>query len=773
MTVFQVEGGFTLHFHGVPSRATVKPVDQPVNHLVVIDCSGSMYSELPRIRQQLKNRLPTLVREGDSVSIIWFSGRGQFGTLVEGVEFNSLTDLQQVNAAIDRYLRPIGLTGFKEPLSEAKAVLDRLRKSRPNSVFSLFFLTDGYDNQWSQKDILDACGLLQSEIASSTLVEYGYCCNRPLMTKMAEQLGGSLIFNEDFTRYEPTFEAAVTKRLQSIKRVELNLGAIAYENVAWALDGNDLVSFAVVDGKVLVPEHLIGVYFLTESPVIARSPVPADRQTDPVILTGLYTGLVTFSQRMLPNPVFGILKTLGDVRLIKQFANCFGKQSYSRFQEQAQNAAVDPALRLTEGYDPNLVPADDAYTVLDLLADLQKSDRNLFYPYHPEFGYNRIGRQAVDTASILTEAEQIEVAELTAKAKTPAALRKVQERIDEIIAAKPVPLKFVQESENPGFAISGLTMNETRPNVSVMVKQAGTVNLENVLTEAAKKARCPSEFRTHQFRNYNIIRDGIVNTRKLPVSLCEDTFNTLVKAGVIPTGQKFVSESEIIMLDLTNIPTINRKMVKSTSAKDLFVETFELLMLKAANKVYNDYLKKQFGGRVSEGFEALYGAEVTAWLKEIGLDQYNGFSPKRVLAEATDYYTGKEIKVSLKGLSSLPKVDDVRTRIEKGQKLTLAQELIAEALKEVDAFLDSAIYKKAKKPEHLFETWLNDQLAMNRTLTRERMRRLSEIKFSVVVGQTWFNEFSSLDENSLEVDLPYNFGKLTGTVTLSEIQVEV
>ena len=67
----------TLYLVTQPIAPTVaaKPVETNANHLFVFDCSGSMYGSLPRIREQIKNRLPTLAKPGDTATIIWFSAR--------------------------------------------------------------------------------------------------------------------------------------------------------------------------------------------------------------------------------------------------------------------------------------------------------------------------------------------------------------------------------------------------------------------------------------------------------------------------------------------------------------------------------------------------------------------------------------------------------------------------------------------------------------------------------------------------------------------------
>lgn len=185
-----------------------------VNHIIVIDCSGSMQSELPMIREQLKSKLPGLLGEKDTVSIIWFSGRGQFGVLIEGEPVATLADLSQVNKAIDRWLKPVGLTGFVEPLHEIGKVKDRVYAKAGNDVFAVFFMSDGCDNQWREHDIIGAANSVSA--ASVTVVEYGYYADRERLARIAESSGGTHIFAKDFNSYSPIFSGAITKNVSSV-----------------------------------------------------------------------------------------------------------------------------------------------------------------------------------------------------------------------------------------------------------------------------------------------------------------------------------------------------------------------------------------------------------------------------------------------------------------------------------------------------------------------------------------------------------------------------
>src|SRR5690348_3258598 len=84
-----------------PIQGTTTKVTVGVtHHIACVDCSGSMYDAIPRIREDLKKKLPTMLSEKDTFSLIWFSGRGQYGVILEGEPVATLPDLQRVNQAI-------------------------------------------------------------------------------------------------------------------------------------------------------------------------------------------------------------------------------------------------------------------------------------------------------------------------------------------------------------------------------------------------------------------------------------------------------------------------------------------------------------------------------------------------------------------------------------------------------------------------------------------------------------------------------------------------
>ena len=766
-TSFALDKKLFLVRQEIPQKSATpaKKVEPPTNHLLIVDCSGSMYGELPKIRAQLKARLPKILKERDTFSIIWFSGRGQFGALLEAEPVATLTDLATVNRAIDRWLQPQGLTGFKEPLEEVERLVGRVKAKSGGNPFALIFMSDGCDNCWNRGDVLKAVEKAAGAVQSTTFVEYGYYADRPLLTAMAEKAGGQLIFAQDFDQWEPSFDAIVQKRPTGAPRIEIKVEGDPIRGFAWTAEDGDLITYGLEGGAVRVPESTQAIWYV--------SPSPVGTTTTTLDAAASYAALSLFSTRMAPEVVLPLLKATGDVSFIKKFGGLFGKQKYSEFTEQAKAACFDDKLRLVDGCNPKLIPAEDAFTVLDLLKLLASDDSNRLLLDDPKFRYSRIGRGRVDASSVLTTEEEAEVQKLTAELAAAGKNLKLAKEISAKIAVitdKPEPLKFVADPAPDGYPVNTLTYNEEKPNISCLVRKTGHVDISG----ASAPAGLPAKFPTFVFRNYAMVKDGLVNVEVLPAKLAPATLEALFaahKEGRL--GDDVIqSEGGVTYLNLKSLPVINRQMVRAVSAKQIFEDEWALLKVQAAQKVINTTLKDLAGTKKSEGFEAQYGAEAATWLKDQGFTDYSGFGPKMVQAESTDVYRAKELSVAIKGFSAIPSLNDFKKQAAKG-KFTPSASLMEGSVKEVTDFMTDDSYVRASdadKPK-VFEAWLRGK---QKALDNERRKQISakaQQVFSIIVGQVWPSEFASLDENTMTLSLDGQ--SLACTLTAKEIDVKI
>jgi len=741
----------------INSNVTVE-VAKKTNHIFVVDVSGSMSGELPQIRTQLKNKLSNLMKEGDTISIVWFSGRNDSGILKEEVEVKSLKTLTDLHDAIDKWLRPIGLTAFLKPLQLVQGLVDRIKKNRPDSVFSMIFLTDGYNNDCPWNEVIKTLKDMESDIASSTFVEYGYYADSRAITQMASVLGGEKISCDGFDEFELVFDAKISSNILGGKKTVVEITDKYLYDFAFSVSNGSVLLYNIVDGKIMVGGDVKEIYFF--SPKAIGVDVG-----NTVNDTSLYAAIYVLADKLLNDDAEKIFYALGDQYYYQMLVNAFGKQKLNSFKAAIKECIADASKRYPV-YNGKVIikpVPDNAYCLMNLIEDLGNIDGCLFYPNHPEFQYNRIGRKKIAASSVLTDADKQRLAE----AKTFDEANKIMKELEE----KKVDVKFVNTNPDRGYPMTDLVWNKERANLSIRIYIEGEVILPKNKFNIEKVS-------SFKYNTFTIIKDGIVNVQKLPVSYSKELEDHLKKNGVkydvwISSEKNVGTNSyQTIVIDLSSLPLVNRGMVKAVSAKALAEQEWELLKLQANEKVY-DYYKKSLFPKTSKSFVEMFGEDCANWLKEIGITDFNGFAPKTTQAESTDFYLSVNLATKIKGLSSLPKVEDVVTKIKAGKELKLNEWIMADAIKKYLAQLDSDMYKSLNEEQQkgVLKTYLETKSAILNKQRRKALQEIAQIKFSLILSKRNFVEFKSFDENKLSLVLDGQ--NLDFTFEFSEKQVNI
>jgi hypothetical protein len=714
------------------SEVALTPKVLPTNFIFVIDVSGSMYGSLDAIRTQLKNKLPQLVKDGDTVTIIWFSGNRDAGILMEEVEIKSLKKLQDINSAIDRFLRPIGATAFHKPLVLAKEAIGRIRKNRPENVFSLIFLTDGWNNDCSWSDVTKSLKSLEPDLAASTFIEYGYYADSKAIAQMAELVGGEKVEAEQFDEYDGVVTAKLAKTYGSSKKITVDVPNKdrIFDFAFTVSPANEIILYGVNDEQVLVPEDTINLMWFSSKP---SSSFVLPYENKPELNKLVYSALFVLTEKLQTDYADDVFKVLGDKALYETFTNAYGKQKLFAFKALVKDCVIDQTKRFLKGRVENLVADENAYCVMDFINDLTSDDKALLYPLNENFSYKRIGAKKVNTAGLLNEEHKKRLAE----AKTAEEAKQIAQEIAE---TNPEALKFEYNDKGKGYAISNLVWSSERANLSVNIKFDGYVTLP-------KNNFGITKIDTFIFRNYTIIKDGILNITSLPLSLSPETVAKFKANGV---DVKKTPE-EMYIVDFSSLPVINKKMVKSISAKKLGELEFNLLKLQGLAKAYKYYEGIHFP-KVSKGFVEEYGAEGEAWLKELGITQSLGFAPKMTTEKGTDVYMAVELNTKIAKYSAIPSVASVLKKIEDKKALTPADELLKPAIDDYNTQINSKLYtslKDEKLKSDVLENWLKGANKDAQTKRKEYLQEIAQIKFALILSKKWFSEFKSLEEDTL------------------------
>ena len=683
----------------------------PINHIMVIDCSGSMSYDLPKIRKQLKNKLPSLVKEEDTVSLVWFSGKGEFGRLVDRVKVKNITDFERLNTAVERWLKPVGCTGFVEPLQSVRDLINE-----ENGTYSMMFITDGYDNEWSKEQILNATKELAPLLAVATFVEYGYYCNHSLLEEMATEVGGSVVFAEDFESYDPIFDSVMTNKSISAKKIEVEVDNPMFDFV-YSISDNGVSTYKVEENKVLVPESVSEIYYFKDEDIDGEF----DKETIVKILNGLSVLALHRKGQFIKNT----LKELKLNTLYNSFSNCFGKQALYDFQKKIASFEVG-------SQDESIIENTSAYSVVNLLNFLQSSNCKIAID---KMKYNRIGRATIQEET-LSEKEKNELAEAIKTASTKDELEEIIKNSQNLLSSKK-KLSFVPNYNC--YYISSMTWNDSRPNVSMLFKIDGKVELPD-----DRPDDLPEMFDTFIYRNFTVIRDGLINIEELPVILDEISFVTLKALNVIGFDEKF-EDGEIVFINLRKLPLINEDMIKEVSAVEYFQNMYKISELKAEAKVLKHFKETYYTTEKSLGIIDKYSNESALYLSNLGITD-NGFSPKVKSVAGTDSYMATELNAQIKGLAKIPSVNAVLKKISENKKLNVADEL-------VQKYIDICEDKVHSMNVDDFYQWLNHSIETVNKDTKTMLGILAKTRFSIIVGQTWFKEFETIEDCNIILKL--------------------
>lgn len=613
---------------------------------VLVDVSGSMYSELDKLKPDLQNTLSS-VSVGDMVSIIYYSSKGDCGFILKNYQHTGIDSLVTMQRAI-QLLKARNLTGFVDPLVLCK---NNLSANMDNVVV---FMSDGYENQSSEKDVLQATKELGEMVVGGVVVEYGSYANHQLLTKMADHLG-TFKYASDFKNFDIVMREVVSNSFSKKSlilsekhdfafSISKELGVVSYsydENHKGYLVGEADTLYLYNQGDSLIGEGF------------------------DVIFAIMYLAQLRNNSKL----VYDLLKFLSFVEVIDSYQAAIGKEKVNNFLNYILFFVKYPDQCLQFAQDPNYLPADDAYCLFDLLETLS-TPGNKVYTRHPAFSYKRIGAKKVQASALLNDDDRAALSNCLSVEDAKALLDQKYE------------LTFDYLTEDSGNALS-LVYNSNRANISFAV----THNVRVDLTKIPNYTGQIKKFDTRIFRNYTIVKDMILNVKVLPFTLTNETYQELVGFGVL--NNEGYAPDKVYLINLESVPMVNRNMLNSVDFNDYVKVNLDSTRFAFTQKVINSLFKEKFPEGRGKNFVDLYGEEFTLFLKEHGITEFNGFNPPVVALAGTDVYYAPSVDCKISSFGTVPTLKTVLEKKAKGGKLTPSETLMYSEYENVLSMLSS------------------------------------------------------------------------------------
>jgi len=685
---------------------------EPLHHIFLLDRSGSMGWTINQLIDHVYLRAASL-REGDTLTVGYFSGESEWRFPIKGFQIGP-NNYPKLRPLFDSMRSTLSTTCFSQILKDCYVVIDELAPIYTR--FALTMFTDGCpvvsNYQRELVDIFNAIQHLAPRLSSVLLVGYGGYYNKELMAEMATKLGGSLAHADTIDTFAVQLADFTATAEETNLRVKVALETNTTYGVPFSITGQqvtlhmpcgsddgDFVSFAPSkkgkDYLYTLTDHTGAghVADLASFDLNTNFRLPHIDKIE-ALVRGAYGAAYMLAQTNNIPEALSVLGALGDVALIDAVNNAFTVEDYGRVEVSIAQAIHTPAKRFTGGFDTAYLPKDDAFCVLDALELLMQDDKACFYPRHHDFQYTRIGARSVSAVD------------------TP------------IFVADPLSR----------CAFNTLTWHKELLNLSVLAHIPGTVDLGPNAAAYGFAQNYPS----YIWRNYAIVKDGMLHTPALPVSLSMESWQRLLGAGCIDPCN-YHGPDHVYLLRLNRLPVVNRAIGSGlTSAAVLCDLVAEELLLMARLKVLRWRLALL--GEPTDLPSVLTQDQIN-FLAYMGIGK-NGFSPVTTKLEPTDYYYVRSFAVQVKGFSSLPPVDKVQDKIEAGKKLTPAENYIALGLSQLDTLVEGT--SKAQRE------WLELQTARFNRVLRQVRNQIQRTKFAVILGKRWFTEFPDRKDCVLE-----------------------
>jgi hypothetical protein len=716
------------HKEGQAKGKETKEVDC-LHHIHILDRSGSMGWEIDGLIENVKQTIDAM-SANDYVSIVWFSGVGQFKTLIKGARKDD-----SLKKILDTIKSTIGCTCFSDPMKEVGEIIDELSPICPNFNVTLF--TDGepvvpWSDQEEERKVFAEIAKFKDKVIAINTIGYRNGYNRDFLVKIAsESMYGMMVhsskINEYMSIFSHNYERVADLVLESVE-IKAPNADVLYLNTYSSKLTKDYMKMSMLEKKknqfVILADNEFTFEYNGETYNSSDIKAETKQATVDNIAYGYAYELYYLGRRQEALDI--LAKSIGDKYLVDRQINAFTYDEVSAYSKQLRKAVFKNKFRWLDGKcSPDYLPADDALCVMDVLKTLVSGEN--YYVYSNN--YNRIGRKTEDTFNL-----------------------------------------FKWDDKEHTTKLNELVFNENELNISIRSRITGTVQINPI---QAKAVDLPAEIKSYVYRNQTLIKDGNLNMEQITAVVDKDTMDKIIwfgsqVDGLIESTEHRPGDKCKVTLNLNVLPIINRTYLGDNgNIKNIMTKTIKITELEARQKVVNSYIKelKAANPDLEKDKEfASYNDDQIEVLRQHGLDKslmYAGVNNVTAEKNEDDYYMTRQLGFTLKGYASLPSLKDVEAKIKDNKKLNGPGQIMAAYIADLKARV--ALVVQTDEAFKLF--YENELQAIKRQLLNERIE-INSMKIAKILTGDWFDNLVADDKGN------YNYVEGDNTLVVKTAKVK-
>lgn len=750
----------TINFKFVKDKEGEKNKRIPIHNIHIIDRSSSMYDNINSLIDKIEKSIDAMEDE-DIVSILWFSGKGEYGTIIKGATKN--TNIKKV---LDNYRSTVGLTCFSEVLEEAEKVVKDLAPLCSNCNISFF--TDGCivteDNIKETEKVYDIIKRMKDNIISFNTIGFGNYCDEKMLKSMSEISNyGKYTFSDNIHDYKKIWfdnymivnnlndnflEFKISKKLLEEPEVIYinNKTSIYHKGFDFKIDHVDNIKNQITvilsksDFYDLVDESSsVNLFYFEFKDKDLELPyiIEPYKNTPKNIKNIIYHALMYHSY--YNSDIFealSIAKHIGNKYFLKKITESFTHKEKQvclneMFHSISSTFGKGPKFKgeITENVSFESI-IEDSVCFFDILDFIEKHVDNVDYVVSKE--YRRIGVKYKDNFNMFN-----------------------YDKNKEIITS-----------------FKNLVLNSTRANISIRYAIDGNVSIN---PKQAKKVGLDKEINCKIYRNQNIIKDGKYNIDKMVLkvkdpatiidfmSIFNKGYNTIFGNTEKRKDNPYEIEGDKITINLKSIPILNFEKIKDFKdieflKKMVYKNTIYKSCIKTIKwYIKNNYLDYKEKELYSESINFNINDDQLKLLKEYGIDSnlvYNGIERVKDEKSITDKYETRELNFYIEGCSSIAKVEPVvekdkkwkEEQFKKQENMDYEMNLKGIKYSKTEVFIstmlnviDEKINNEKLNREELYK-WVIDKKYEYEILSKKIEESLFILKFFMLTIGYWYNE---------------------------------